>query len=44
MVDMVVHRRDMKATLSRLCGLLMNDAAAVVQEEHPELPFPVAAE
>ena len=24
MVDMVVHRRDMRATLARLCGLLMN--------------------
>ena len=44
MVDMVVHRKDMKATLSRLCGLLMNDVAAVEGEEHPELPFPAAAE
>ena len=24
MVDMVVHRRDMRATLARLCGLLMD--------------------
>ena len=42
MVDMVVHRRDMKATLSRLCGLLMNDV--IEAEDHPELPFPAAAE
>jgi acetyl-CoA carboxylase carboxyl transferase subunit beta len=24
MVDMVVHRHDMRATLARLCGLLLN--------------------
>ena len=29
MVDMVVHRRDMRATLVRLCGLLMDRRPAV---------------
>ncbi|MDX7949798.1 acetyl-CoA carboxylase, carboxyltransferase subunit beta [Lichenihabitans sp. Uapishka_5] len=43
MVDMVVHRRDMKATLSRLCGLLMNDVVAEA-EDHPGLPLATAAE
>lgn len=28
MVDMVVHRRDMRATLARLCGLLMQGRSA----------------
>lgn len=37
MVDLVVHRRDMKATLSRLCGLLTNDTAAVVRRSEPVL-------
>ncbi|MCW6507970.1 acetyl-CoA carboxylase, carboxyltransferase subunit beta [Lichenifustis flavocetrariae] len=48
MVDMVVHRRDMKATLSRLCGLLMNEVSADERpaelEAAPQLPFPAAAE
>jgi acetyl-CoA carboxylase carboxyl transferase subunit beta len=47
MVDMVVHRRDMKATLSRLCGLLMNDApvaATSPAEGDPELRLQAAAE
>lgn len=37
MVDLVVHRKDLKATLSRLCGLLMNEAAAVVPRNEPAL-------
>ena len=36
MVDMVVHRRDMKATLSRLCGLLMHDDVGVAEETDVE--------
>ena len=38
MVDMVVHRRDMRATLARLCGLLMDGRAAGAA------PLPAAAE
>ncbi len=34
MVDMVVHRRDMRATLARLCGLLMDRRPAA----EPALP------
>ena len=37
MVDIVVHRKDMKATLSRLCGLLMNETAAEVPQMEPVL-------
>ena len=32
MVDIVVHRRDMRATLSRLCGLLMNEQPAAAED------------
>ena len=31
MVDMVVHRRDMRATLARLCGLLMDHRGAAAK-------------
>lgn len=44
MVDMVVDRKDMKATLSRLCGLLMNDEAATMIPHQPELALAAAAE
>ena len=44
MVDMVVHRRDMKATLVRLCGLLMNDQDNVAATDQPDLPLAAAAE
>ena len=37
MVDMVVHRRDMRATLARLCGLLMDRRPVAAQ-------LPAAAE
>ena len=37
MVDIVVHRRDMKATLSRLCGLLMNEDTAAGTPALPAL-------
>ena len=36
MVDMVVHRRDMKATLARLCGLL-TERRSVAKVEPPTL-------
>ncbi len=36
MVDMVVHRRDMRATLARLCGLLMDRRPAAAST--PSLP------
>ena len=32
MVDMVVARKDMRATLARLCGLLMHRPVAEVAE------------
>ena len=38
MVDMVVHRRDMRATLARLCSLLMDHRAVAAE------PLPAAAE
>ena len=38
MVDMVVHRRDMRATLARLCGLLLNRPTPVAA------PLPAVAE
>lgn len=38
MVDMVVHRRDMRDTLTRLCGLLMDHRPPVAA------PLPAAAE
>ena len=40
MVDMVVHRRDMRATLSRLCGLLTDrrqDTAPIALPLQPAL-------
>jgi acetyl-CoA carboxylase carboxyl transferase subunit beta len=45
MVDMVVHRKDMKATLSRLCGLLMNESQEMTgADEQPEIELAAAAE
>jgi acetyl-CoA carboxylase carboxyl transferase subunit beta len=41
MVDMVVHRRDLRATLARLCRLLTNAAAPT--EPAPALPAPASA-
>ncbi|GLK83250.1 acetyl-CoA carboxylase, carboxyltransferase subunit beta [Ancylobacter defluvii] len=38
MVDMVVHRHDMRATLSRLCRLLMRAPAAEVAPARAEQP------
>lgn len=43
MVDMVVHRKDIKATLSRLCGLLHNDAAGAMGLDQDEEPLLAAA-
>ncbi|ACL56612.1 acetyl-CoA carboxylase, carboxyltransferase subunit beta [Methylobacterium nodulans] len=39
MIDQVVHRRDLKATIARLCGLLMQAPAAEPAEEEAE-PLP----
>ena len=44
MVDMVVHRRDMRATLARLCGLLMDRRGAVAPRDAASKPLPAAAE
>ena len=44
MVDMVVHRRDMRATLARLCGLLMDHRDAGEPRGTAEKPLPAAAE
>ncbi|HEY7971713.1 MAG TPA: acetyl-CoA carboxylase carboxyltransferase subunit beta, partial [Xanthobacteraceae bacterium] len=41
MVDMVVHRRDLRATLARLCRLLTNAAAPT--EPAPASPAPASA-
>ena len=41
MVDMVVHRRDMRATLARLCGLLTDRRRAAA--EPPVAALPAAA-
>jgi acetyl-CoA carboxylase carboxyl transferase subunit beta len=41
MVDMVVHRRDLRATLARLCRLLTNAAAPA--EPAPASPAPASA-
>jgi acetyl-CoA carboxylase carboxyl transferase subunit beta len=45
MVDIVVPRRDMRATLARLCGLLMNvpTPAAEQQVDQTEAAVPAAA-
>ena len=39
MVDMVVHRRDMRATLTRLCGLLMDHRRSPITQA----PLPATA-
>ncbi|RYC29275.1 acetyl-CoA carboxylase carboxyltransferase subunit beta [Lichenibacterium minor] len=44
MVDMVVHRRDMRATLARLCGLLMDRRGAFAPRDAASKPLPAAAE
>ncbi len=44
MVDMVVHRRDMRATLARLCGLLMDHRGAAEPRGTAAKPLPAAAE
>ena len=44
MVDMVVHRRDMRATLARLCGLLMDRRGAVEPRGAAAASLPAAAE
>jgi acetyl-CoA carboxylase carboxyl transferase subunit beta len=41
MVDMVVHRRDLRATLARLCRLLAN--AEAPSEAMPASPAPAVA-
>src|SRR5262245_42699928 len=41
MVDMVVHRSELRATLARLCRLFTN--AAMPQEPSPALPEPASA-
>ncbi len=43
MLDMVVHRRDMRATLARLCGLLTQNARDRVPVVRTAKPTPVAA-
>ena len=43
MVDIVVHRRDMRTTLSRLCGLLMNEQPAAA-EDAEDVELAAAAE
>jgi acetyl-CoA carboxylase carboxyl transferase subunit beta len=40
MVDMVVHRRDLRATISRLCRLLTKAPEAAAQ---PRLPVAAAS-
>lgn len=40
MVDMVVHRHDLRSTLSRLCRLLTRKPAAVDEMKMPEPPVP----
>ena len=42
MVDMVVHRRDMRATLARLCGLLTARRRAAAEPPVPTLPAAAA--
>ena len=37
MVDMVVHRHQLRETLARLARLLMNDIAALEKKAHPEV-------
>jgi acetyl-CoA carboxylase carboxyl transferase subunit beta len=41
MVDMVVHRHDLRATLSRLCRLLTKAPAATPASAPPMLPEPI---
>jgi acetyl-CoA carboxylase carboxyl transferase subunit beta len=43
MVDMVVHRHDLRAVISRLCRLLMKAPAVVAADALPRLPLPVPA-
>jgi acetyl-CoA carboxylase carboxyl transferase subunit beta len=44
-VDMVVHRHELRATLARLCRVLCKaPAAEVIQPVAEELPAPVAPE
>jgi acetyl-CoA carboxylase carboxyl transferase subunit beta len=44
MVDMVVHRHDMRATLSRLCRIMTKAPAATNAHDIPASPLPVPAE
>ncbi len=40
MVDMVVHRHQLRATIARLCRLLMKAPAGASQQPHLPLPAP----
>ncbi|MGD9844259.1 MAG: acetyl-CoA carboxylase, carboxyltransferase subunit beta [Variibacter sp.] len=44
MVDMVVHRHDMRATLSRLCRIMTKAPASPNARDIPALPLPEPAE
>jgi acetyl-CoA carboxylase carboxyl transferase subunit beta len=43
MVDMVVHRHDLRAVISRLCRLLMKAPAVIAADALPRLPLPAPA-
>jgi acetyl-CoA carboxylase carboxyl transferase subunit beta len=43
MVDMVVHRHQLRATLSQLCRLLTKAPAAQPTAAQPQLPAPASA-
>jgi acetyl-CoA carboxylase carboxyl transferase subunit beta len=42
MVDMVVHRHDLRTVISRLCRLLMKAPAVIAADALPPLPLPAA--
>jgi acetyl-CoA carboxylase carboxyl transferase subunit beta len=43
MVDMVVHRHELRSTIARLCRLLMKAPASLPPPSQPRLPAPAAA-
>jgi acetyl-CoA carboxylase carboxyl transferase subunit beta len=43
MVDMVVHRHDLRAVISRLCRLLIKAPAVIAADALPRLPLPAVA-
>jgi acetyl-CoA carboxylase carboxyl transferase subunit beta len=44
MVDMVVHRHELRATLANLCRLLTRSGPAPLRNAPPPLPAPAPAQ